>query len=88
MSGFVIMQEGKQGTNLFLVDRSQTKSCWWSAELSSAMIFRKQSAADIQCRKLYYNNPQVIPLSVAHEYEMDNIFTEDHPFSSDALGQE
>ncbi len=88
MGEFVIMQEGRQGTYLFLVDRRQTRSCWWSTELTSAMIFRKQSAADTQCRKLHFNHPQVIPLSAAHEYEMDNIFTGDHPFSSDALGQE
>jgi len=88
--GYVIMQGDvfQRGGMSFLVDRSQSRKQWWTKTLELAMIFRKASAANIQCRKLHHNHPQVVPLSAALDFEAENIETSDHPFSSEALGQE
>jgi len=59
---WVIVTKGINEKTLFLIDRKATKRKWWSERLDQAMIFRKESAAIIQAKKLRYRNPEVISL--------------------------
>ena len=61
------MINGKNGINLFLVDRSETKSRWWTADLTNVMIFRRLESAQTQANKLRFKNPQVVDWETAKE---------------------
>lgn len=89
---FVIQCDGEDNMNLFLVDRNKNRSKWWTCDLDDAMIFRKQSAANIQAGKLRFKNPKVIPYAEARKMERSNAVnysyeSQEHPFSSEGLGQ-
>ena len=88
---YIVMTQGRKSMFLFLVDRTRIKSRWWSYSVSDAMQFRKESAAKIQARKLVYKSPEVISYSEACRLERLNDMNYDydeHPFSSEALGQD
>jgi len=87
---WVVATDGRRGNKtLFLIDRSQCKNKWWSEEVCLAMKFNKLSAAEIQASKIRYNNPRVIHLNEAKEIADDQFNPDDleHPYSTDALGQ-
>lgn len=89
---YVVMTHGRKGMFLFLVDRTKTKKRWWSYDWSDAMQFHKQSAAEIQSKKLRFKEPTVISINEAIRLSKENDRNYDygameHPFSSDALGQ-
>lgn len=86
MNYLVIQDSRRNGKPLFLVDRRHTKSKWWTSVVDEAMWFKNESAALIQSRKLIFNNPGIITLKEAQEIEEEHF--DDHPFSSEALGQE
>ena len=44
---------------LYLVDRNKTKQFWWSHDSFYAMVFEKESAAQIQAKKYKYNKARV-----------------------------
>lgn len=78
---------------LFLVDRTKTKFKWWTYDWSEAMQFHKESAAMIQSNKLRYKNPTVITIDEAIRMSKLNDVnfdykSQEHPFSSEALGQD
>ena len=90
---YVVMTHGRKGMFLFLVDRTKTKKQWWSYEWNDAMQFHKESAAQIQASKLRYKEPTVITINEAIRLSKENDKNYDyeameHPFSSDALGQD
>jgi len=88
---------------LFYVDRTKTIKFWWSYLLKYAMIFTSKEAAQKICDNLKYGKCVVITLREAkslrqfanekHEERVTNAkLSEDfedqeHPFSSNALGQ-
>ena len=90
---YTVMTRGRKGMFLFLVDRSRIKNRWWSYDWSDAMRFTKESAAKTQASKLRYKHPEVITTSKAIElsrmnernFDYDSL---EHPFSSEALGQD
>ena len=86
--GYVVTTEGHSGIALFLVDRRRTKSRWWATDVTGAMIFEKQSAAEIQARKLRYKKPEVITVNEAAILSRQNDDRTDdiHPFSEEAFG--
>ena len=79
--------------SLFLVDRSKIKNRWWTSDWTEAMQFYKESAAKIQASKLQKNNPRVITINQAilltreneRNFDYDSL---EHPYSSEALGQD
>ncbi len=85
--GYVVTTEGRGGIALFLVDRRRTKSMWWATDIASAMIFEKESAAEIQARKLRYKNPEVVPVNEAAilSRQNDDRADDTHPFSEEAF---
>jgi hypothetical protein len=94
--GYIVVQNAREKGSryLFLVDRSACKSKWWTPTLGIAMVFEKESAANIQASKLRKNHPRVVSVGRAMEMEKINEQVadrcaqfDDHPFSSDALGQ-
>ena len=89
---YLVITEGRNKLTLFLVDRKKTKKQWWTYDLALAMQFYKESAAKIQANKLMYKNPQVVNFDEAKNMESENNYIvailEEHPFSSEALGQE
>jgi len=90
---YVVMTHGRKGMFLFLVDRSKTKNQWWSYDWTDAMQFHKESAAKIQAGKLRFKEPKVITIDRAIELSKENDRNYDyevleHPFSSEALGQD
>ena len=88
MSYYVVTQ-GKNNMTLFLVDRKKNKKAWWTYNLFDAMEFIKERAADYSTNRLFYNNPRVINSAEAQKLENENDLNySEHPFSSDALGQE
>lgn len=91
MSWFVT-QDGKNDITLFLADRKKTRTQWWTSQLDLAMEFEKEESASVQLKKLRYNNPQVVnyenALEIYHSNQHHQIINEEHPFSSDALGQD
>ena len=79
---------------LFLVDRNKTKRKWWTTGLTQAIEFKKKDAADKAARKLIHNNARVVNKRTAvtlsgfnDRIESNRFIYDDHPFSSDALGQ-
>lgn len=58
---YVILTDSrkKQGEKVALVDRAKHKDIWWTEFIEKAMVFETKSAADIQCSKIKFNNPQV-----------------------------
>ncbi|HEC67137.1 hypothetical protein LCGC14_2654350 [marine sediment metagenome] len=89
---YLITTEGKRGKTLFLVDRSITKSQWWTETLAWAMVFKKHSAAQFSLRKLHYRSPSIISYETAkrisHDQFKDQIEDSFHPGDSYALGQD
>ena len=86
---YLIASEGRNNITLFLIDRKQDKSKWWTSSLHNAMIFMNESVARKQCSKLRYNNPDVITLSEAERCEQENhhyeAINDVHPFSEEAF---
>jgi len=79
--------------HLFLVDRTKIKDRRWSYDWSDAIQFHKRSAADIQAQKLRYKSPTVITTDEAVKLSKENdrnydYESQEHPFSSEALGQD
>ncbi len=83
---------------LFYVDRAKTKRFWWSYDLKYAMIFTSKDAANSIKSKLNFGQFEVITLEDAKSLRLQKNenhklmiaskeLYEDHPFSSDALGQ-
>lgn len=83
---------------LFYVDRNKTKKYWWSYDLKYAMIFTSKLEAEKVMNRLKYGKFEVITLKEAKEKRaykdeihekkvMKAMMYDDHPFSSDALGQ-
>lgn len=89
---YYVITQGRNNLTLFLVDRSRTKKHWWTTSLVDAMAFKKESAAEYSAKRLRYKNPCVVSYKEAIIIERENDFTnvmlEEHPFSSDALGQD
>lgn len=91
MGYYVITESRRNDMTLFLVDRTLTKRQWWTTEEHLAMRFNKKSAAEYSAKNLTFNTPEVITAAEAQEIfnrqEARNIEDEEHPFSSEALGQ-
>ena len=89
---YYVVSDGKNGVNLFLIDRNKSKSAWWTPDLYNAIAFNKSSAAEYSAKRLIYRNARVISELEAKELEKDNMHIlaelDDHPFSSEALGQD
>jgi len=89
---YYVTTQGRNNVTLFLVNRRITKKSWWTVDLIDAMEFNKHSAAIIQCNKLRYKSPCVVDSKEAHRLcgYNDHVMAEigEHPFSSEALGQE
>ena len=86
---------------LFYVDRSKTKAFWWSYDLNFAMVFTSKDEAEKIASRLRYGQFEVITLREAvrlrndrdNQYEDERMNSFDphdyeHPFSSEALGQD
>lgn len=87
------MTHGRKGMFLFLVDRNKHKNKWWSYDWSDAIQFTSLDAANIQSSKYKYKSPSVITITEAIRLSKENDKNYDyeafeHPFSSDALGQD
>jgi hypothetical protein len=89
---YYVTTKGRGNVTLFLVDRRIFKDRWWVTDRDSAMAFKKYSAAQAQANKLRYKDPQVMGEHEAKEVSIENlqreILNEEHPFSSEALGQD
>ena len=90
---YVVMTHGRKGMFLFLVDRTKTKKAWWSYDWTDAIQFQKQTAAQIQANKLRFKEPTVITVNEAMRLSKENDRNfdyegQEHPFSSEALGQD
>ena len=61
MSYYIILSNSRinKGEKLALVDRNKTKNQWWTQDVNKIMIFNSKDAAETQCSKLKFNNPQV-----------------------------
>ena len=91
--GYIVITEGRKNMTLFLVNRNIIKNKWWSTYWTDSFIFKKQSAAQIQANKLRFKSPRVITVEKAMLLSAENdrnwnYELEEHPFSSEALGQE
>ena len=87
---YYVITQGRNNTTLFLIDRSFNKNKWWTTSLSDAMAFKKESAAYYSAKKLIYKSPEVVNYNEAKILENTNDFNicnEEHPFSSEGLGQ-
>lgn len=64
---YIILQDSRKnnGMNLALIDRSKSKSKWWTSVLENALIFTSKKQAQIQCEKYKFNNPRVVPFDIA-----------------------
>lgn len=89
---YYVTTQGKNQVTLFLIDRKQNKKHWWTTSLINAMAFNKKSAAEYSAKRLIYKSPCVVDCKEAKILEKENDFIcamlEEHPFSSDALGQD
>ena len=89
---YYVTTQGRDNVTLFLVDRNKTKKHWWTMSLINAMEFKNKSAAEYSAIRLRYKYPRVVNYKEAKLLENENDFTcailEEHPFSSDALGQD
>lgn len=85
---YVIKTTGSRGQPVYMVDRRKNKNQWWTSHLESAKVFESLEAALNQVSKLKYNDPEVITMKEAKELSRDSFEYDEHPFSSDALGQE
>ena len=47
---------------MYLVDRSKTKSYWWSHDAYYAMVFEKKEAAEQQAKKYRYGKIKVMKI--------------------------
>lgn len=90
---FVIITQGRKNMTLFLVNRAKIKDRWWSYDCFDAIKFFNLESAKTQAKKLRFKNPEVISFNTAKVlssrneqlYDYDAL---EHPFSSEALGQE
>lgn len=59
--GYIILAKSreKQGEMVALVDRSKFKDQWWTENISKALVFTSEQAAQSQCSKLKFNSPKV-----------------------------
>ena len=57
--GYVITCHDKNGRVKFLADRTHQKKKWWTDRLSESFGFISKIAAEKQCEKLKFGNPQV-----------------------------
>ena len=89
---YYVVTEGRDKITLFLVDRNKTKKHWWTMSLTKAMAFHSESAAETVISRLKYKNPRVVnhteAIRLEHENDYNCAIIEEHPFSSEALGQE
>ncbi len=89
---YYVTTQGRNNLTLFLVDRRFTKKQWWTTDLSLAIEFRKRSAAEYSCKRLRYKDPCVVDSRTANQIAAENLHIEceldEHPFSSEALGQD
>lgn len=80
---------------LFYVDRHLTKKFWWSYDLDYAMYFTSKDEAQKIVDGLKYGKFSIITedkaremrKEVDREHERNHPEYDDHPFSSEALGQ-
>lgn len=89
MKYYIVTKGRRDNQMLFLVDRNKTKSKWWTTILSQAIGFDKKSAAKVQLSKLVYNDPQIVDSRNTKSIERENEMNDynEHPFSSEGLGQ-
>lgn len=61
---YIILSDSRkfEGQKVALVDRGRFKKQWWTEHINKAMIFVKLTAAEIQVKKLGFNNPKVYTL--------------------------
>lgn len=89
---YYVTTKGRGKVTLFLADRTKTKSQWWCTDLSLAMAFIKRDAAEYSARRLRFKSPEVVSFAHAKQLERNNVYYEaensEHPFSSEALGQD
>lgn len=66
---FVVEQKPRKNKGvvsvLYLVDRKKTKRFWWSHDSWYAMVFEKESAAQIQASKYRFNKVKVKQITSA-----------------------
>jgi hypothetical protein len=63
----------QKDVTLFLIDRSKTKSSWWSTELDNNVLYmRNIKAARRICNKLKHNSPRVITVKEARKLAEKN----------------
>jgi len=66
MNGYAIICDARNGRSLgvkflALVDRSKTKTLWWTSDDPwLAIRYRSKKAASYACKRLRMNNPRVV----------------------------
>jgi hypothetical protein len=82
-----------KGRDLFLIDRNKCRTSWWTDTLSSAIGFFNKEKAELQCKKLRYNEPRVVTTEEAQELiRLGKVYgwaseCDDHVYCSEGLGQ-
>lgn len=61
-----------EGQTVFLVDRRRDRTKWWTPELSGAMGFYMEGAAESRCRSYRFNNVRVVTAEVARMQDSNN----------------
>jgi len=88
---YIVVKNGRDNIKLFLVNRNVTKKKWWTIHLHDAIQFRKESAAEHSASHLRFGDCFVATYEEAQKLEKDNMhelaMLDEHPFSSEALGQ-
>ena len=69
---FYVIKKGKNDLTLFLIDRTKSKSKWWTTDLIDAMCFKKESAARYSAARLKYGEIDVVSLEDARKIEDEN----------------
>jgi hypothetical protein len=69
---YYVVTKGRNKETLFLVNRNLTKTFWWSSDISVAMVFNKESAAQYSADRLKYRQPEVIDHEEAMNIERKN----------------
>ena len=90
---YIVNVQGRGDISLFLVDRNKTRNRWWSSSLDQAIQFEYKEAAQHQANKYHFKSPEVVSWRLAKSLERENERNIDydsmeHPFSSEALGQD
>jgi len=85
---YLIQKRSKFTGVAYLVDRTQRKDKWWTADPSEAIQFNLKSAAKIQLSKIKFGSPEVVAMTDEQIENISNVMDERRAVASLVFGED